>query len=164
MSDIEGSAEQLRRVLDDHGVRRAVTDYATFVDAREWDRLGAVFTPGVEVDYHNGRTQLSGAQAVVDYIRENTQHLAWQHHMVSVYGVDITGDEAATHAYLVSHQMVADEPDHVLMMAATYDLSLARGEERWHIAGMVHTIKVATYLPVTAAPPGGAFVPPAVRH
>ena len=164
MNDIERRAGQLQRVLDDHEVRRAVTDYAAFVDAREWDRLHTIFTPEVQVDYHNGRTQVVGAQAVVDYIRENTQHLAWQHHMVSVYGVDIMGDGAAAQAYLVSHQMVADEPGHVLMMAAIYDLTLARGDARWQIAGMVHTIKVASYLPVTAAPPGGAFVPPAVRH
>ena len=164
MNEIDGRADELERVLDDHQVRRAVTNYAAFVDARDWDRLRTVFAPHVEVDYHNGRTQVAGAQAVVDYIRENTQHLAWQHHMVSVYGVDIAGDEATTQAYLVSHQMVADEPGHVLMMAATYDIVLHRAEATWQIAGMVHAIKVATYLPVTAAPPGGAFVPPAVRH
>ena len=164
MFDSEGPAQQLQHVLDDHQVRRAVTDYAALVDARDWERLHAVFMPEVKVDYHNGRTQVTGAQAVVDYIRENTRHLAWQHHMVSVYGVDITGDDAVTQAYLVSHQMVTDEPDHVLMMAATYDLAVRRAESRWQIASMVHTIKVATYLPVSAAPPGGAFVPPAVRH
>ena len=151
-------------MLDDAAIRRIVTDYASLVDARSWDELRGVFAPEVEVDYHNGRTQVSGARAVVDYIRDNTQHLAWQHHMVSVYGVDVDGDEATAEAYLVSHQMVADEPDHVLMMAATYDLVLAREDDRWRIGGMVHTIKVATYLPVMAAPPGGAFVPPAVRH
>ncbi|GAA1638019.1 nuclear transport factor 2 family protein [Georgenia ruanii] len=155
---------RLQRVVDELEIRRAITDYAALVDARQWERLRAVLADDVRVDYHNGRSQVHGAQAVVDYIVANTAHLAWQHHNVSPYGIDIDGDRASAQAYLVSHQVIADEPGTVLMMAATYDLEMARGPKGWQIAHMVHRIMVANYLPITTSPPGGAHVPPAVRH
>lgn len=164
MDHLDGVAGQLQRVVDDLDVRRTIADYAALVDARDWDRLTGVFAADVEVEYHNGRTRLSGAQPVVDYIRANTAHLAWQHHLVSVYGVDLAGNDATAQTYLISHQMIAEEPTQVLMMAATYDLGLRRGTARWQISRMVHTIKVASYHAITASPPGGAHVPPAVRH
>ena len=164
MDSTEELGSRLQRVVDDLEIRRAVTDYAAMVDARDWKGLQAVFAPDVMVDYHNGRTQVSGADSVVAYVRDNTAHLAWQHHFVSVYGVDVAGDEATTQAYLVSHQVVADEPTHVLMMAAAYDVGLRRSEGQWVISRMAHTIKVANFLPITTSPPGGADIPSAVRH
>jgi ketosteroid isomerase-like protein len=162
--DEAAALERLQRVTDDLEIRRVITDYASLIDAREWDRLVGVFAPDFVVEYHNGRTRVEGAQAAVDYIQENTAHLAWQHHFVSPYGVDVDGDQATAQAYLVSHQVIANEPTTVLMMAATYDLRLKRGESGWQLAHMVHAIRVANYLPITTSPPGGAFVPPAVRH
>ena len=156
--------DKLQLAVDDLEIRRAVTDYAALVDARDWKRLQALFTPDVQVDYHNGRTQVSGAEQVAEYIRTNTEHLAWQHHLVSVYGVNVAGDQATAQAYLVSHQMITAEPTQVLMMAATYDLDLRRLADGWAIARLVHTIKVANYLPITTSPPGGAAVPSAVSH
>ena len=164
MDSTEELGSRLQRVVDDLEIRRAVTDYAAMVDARDWKGLEAVFAPDVQVDYHNGRTQVSGAESVVAYVRDNTAHLAWQHHFVSVYGVDVAGDEATTLAYLVSHQVIADEPTQVLTMAASYDVGLRRLEGQWVIARMTHTIRLANFLPITTSPPGGADVPPPVRH
>lgn len=151
-----------RIVLDDLGVRRALTDYAAMVDARDFEALTDVFAPGAVVDYHNGRTTVRGAQAIVDYIRDNTAHLAWQHHNVSVYGVDLRGDDATAQAYLLSHQMHAADPGYVQMMAARYRCTMRRGAERWQIAHMVHTIQLTNFLPVSAQHPNAAPIPPAV--
>lgn len=164
METTENTANRLSRVVDDLEIRRVVTDYAALVDAREWDRLARILADGVVADYHNGRTVVTGAQAMVDYIRDNTAHLAWQHHMISPYGIDVDGDRASGQAYLVSHQMLKDDSSHVLMMAATYDLEFERAGSGWLLSRMVHTIKVATHLPITTAPPNGAAVPSAVSH
>ncbi|GAA4259732.1 nuclear transport factor 2 family protein [Dietzia aurantiaca] len=154
---------RLQWLVDEAEIRRLVTEYAGLVDAREWDLLVEVFAGDVVVDYHNGRTVVHGARNTVDYIVENTAHLAWQHHFVSPYGIDVDGDTATAKAYLLSHQMLEADPTQVLMMAATYDLEIRR-EDRWRISRMVHTIQVATYLPVTTSPPSGAYTPPAVSH
>lgn len=162
--DTTDERARLARVVDDLEIRRLVTDYASLVDARAWDALRGILDDQVVADYHNGRTVVTGAQAMVDYIRTNTAHLAWQHHMVSPYGIDVDGDRATAQAYLVSHQMLDGDRSHVLMMAATYDLELVRDQHRWLLSRMVHTIKVANHLPITTAPPSGVAVPPAVSH
>jgi ketosteroid isomerase-like protein len=162
--EVTQQLERLQLLVDELEIRRVITDYASLIDAREFDRLHSVFAPDVVVDYHNGRTQVVGARSVVDYIVENTRHLAWQHHNVSPYGIDVTGDRASAQVYLLSHQMLTDSPDEVLMMASTYDLELTRGEQGWRILHMTHSIKVANYVPITTTPAGGAHVPPAVRH
>jgi hypothetical protein len=160
----EERADELARLIDDLQIRRVVTDYAALIDAREWDRLRDVFDPDVEVNYHNGRTVVRGAETVVDYVRTNTAHLAWQHHMVSPYAIDIDGDSATGLVYLVSHQQLSDDTSHVLSMAAKYAVTLTRRPEGWCLSGLVHTIDIATFLPVTTSPPGGSAVPPPVRH
>jgi ketosteroid isomerase-like protein len=154
---------RLARVVDEMEIRRAITDYAALVDAREWTRLASIFADDVVVEYHNGRTTVTGGTAVAEYVKTNTAHLAWQHHMVSPYGIDIDGDTATALAYLVSHQQVAGDEAEFLTMAAYYTLELARGDHGWLIARMVHTIKLASFLPITATPITGA-VPAAVRH
>ena len=164
MSGTQDLTDRLARVLDDMEIRRAITDYATLVDARDWTRLAAIFDDDVVVEYHNGRTTVNGAAAVVEYVEANTAHVAWQHHMVSPYGIDVEGDSATALAYLVSHQQIRGDDTEFLMMAADYTLELARRERGWVITRMVHAIKVASFLPIRSTPLAGADVPAAVRH
>ena len=164
MTPAQGDLDtRLQTLVDEADIRRLVTDYAALVDARQWDDLVEIFAHDVKVDYHNGRTVVEGARATVDYIIKNTGHLAWQHHFVSVYGIDVDGDTATAQAYLISHQMLSEDPTQVLMMAASYDLGFRRAD-RWRMSSMVHTIRVANYLPITTSPPSGAYTPPAVSH
>lgn len=154
--------QRLEALADDLDVRRVITDYAALIDAREFTRLRDVFAEEAVVDYHNGRSIVSGADRLVEYIRENTAHLAWQHHFVSVYGVDVDGDDATALAYLISHQVIEAEPTHVLMMAARYEFGLRR-DDRWRIASIVHTIQLTNFHPITVDPPVPVAIPPAVR-
>ncbi|MGC9667597.1 nuclear transport factor 2 family protein [Planosporangium sp. 12N6] len=162
MLEISGLARQLQLLVDEQQIRHVMTDYAAFIDARDFDRLRSVFADDVVVDYHNGRTVVTGADAVVGYIIENTAHLAWQHHNVSPYRIDVTGDTAEGLAYLISHQVIRDDPSHVLMMAAHYRTTFTRAADRWRISHMVHTIKLSNFLPVTAVAPVDVHIPPAV--
>ncbi len=164
MSTTHDLVERMTRVVDDMEIRRAITDYATLVDAREWKRLAAIFADDIVVEYHNGRTTVTGATAVAEYVEANTSHVSWQHHMVSPYGVDVDGDTATALAYLVSHQQIRGDDAEFLMMAADYTLELARRERGWVITHMVHAIKVASFLPISSTPIAGAEVPAAVRH
>jgi ketosteroid isomerase-like protein len=156
------SGPRLEHLVADLEIRRVLTDYAACVDARDFDQLRQVFADDVLVDYHNGRTVVAGGDDVVAYIRDNTAHLAWQHHFVSVYGVDVDGDGATAQVYLLSHQVVRAEPTHVLMMAARYQVSLQH-TDRWRISHMVHTIQLANFHAITVDPPIPVEIPDAVR-
>jgi ketosteroid isomerase-like protein len=160
MSD--DARHRLDQLVADLEIRRVLTDYAAAIDARDWERLRPVFADDVIVEYHNGRSLVTGGDEVVDYVRTNTAHLAWQHHFVSVYGVDVAGDEATAQTYLLSHQVVAADPDNVLMMAARYQVRLTR-TDTWRIAHMEHTIQLATYHGITTDPPVPVEIPDAVK-
>lgn len=159
---MEGSAaERLQYLVDDLEIRRVMHEYAARVDLRDWSALRSVLADDVVVDYHNGRTRVVGADEVVAYIRENTAHLAWQHHNVTAYGVEVDGDVATGRSYLISHQVIRAEPTHVVMMAAGYECRFVR-RGTWQLAHMVHTIKLTNFLPITATAPPGVEIPPAV--
>jgi hypothetical protein len=157
--DIEA---RLRLLADDLEIRRVLANYAATVDARDFERLRPLFADDVVVDYHNGRTVVAGGDAVVGYIRTNTAHLSWQHHFVSVYGVEVYGDRADAQAYLLSHQVIAADPTHVLMMAARYQVTLTRSDA-WRISAMVHTIQLVNHHPIVVASPVEVDIPAAVK-
>ena len=158
----EENLHRLAQLVADLEIRRVLTDYAACVDARDFDQLRQVFADDVLVDYHNGRTVVAGGDDVVAYVRDNTSHLAWQHHFVSIYGVDIDRDRATAQVYLLSHQVVRADPTHVLMMAARYQVSLEH-TDRWRISHMVHTIQLANFHGITVDPPIPVEIPDAVK-
>lgn len=158
--------DQQRRMvetIDRMEIRELVTRYPLLVDTRRFDDLIEVFTPDVEVNFHNGRTILHDAQSVVSYLADNTAHLAWQHHHVSVYAVELAGDEACVPAHLLSHQQHAGAPGHVLMMASTYDVRTRRVDGEWRISYLEHRIQLVNFLPVNSVPPEGFAMPAPVR-
>lgn len=161
MTDADGM-QRLRDLVVDLEVRRLVFEYAATIDARDWDGLAAVLADDVVVEYHNGRTVVSGATEVVAYVRENTQHLAWQHHLVSPYAVTVDGDTASGRTYLLSHQAFVEDAGHIITMAAFYDNEYTCASGRWQIARMKHTIAMTNHLPLTADAPSGLDIPPAV--
>jgi len=160
---MEEQAARLQRLIDDLEIRRVMHEYAARVDLRDWSALRQVLADDLEVDYHNGRTIVTGGDEVVEYIRANTAHLAWQHHNVTPYAVDVDGDRASGRSYLISHQVVTEDPTHLLMMAATYDCEFTRVADTWRLSRMVHQIKVANFLPI-GSQPTSVTVPPAVSH
>lgn len=160
---MEDQATKLQRLIDDLEIRRVMHEYAARVDLRDWDALRLVLADDLVVEYHNGRTVVAGGDEVVDYIRTNTAHLAWQHHNITPYAVVVEGDHARGRSYLISHQVITEDPTHLLMMAATYDCEFARDGETWRLSRMVHQIKVANFQPIGAQPPA-VNVPPAVSH
>ena len=161
MSDVDRE-QRLWDLLADLEVRRLAYEYAATIDARDWEGLAAVLADDVVVEYHNGRSVVTGATEVVTYVRQNTQHLAWQHHLVSPYAVTVDGDSARGRTYLLSHQSFLEDAGHIVTMAAYYDISYTRTGGRWQIAQMTHTIAMTNYLPLSAATPSGVDIPPAV--
>jgi hypothetical protein len=48
---------------------------------------------------------VTGGDAVAKWIDEMTRDCVWQHHLLSVYHVDVAGDHAEALIYHTSHQL-----------------------------------------------------------
>lgn len=155
--------ERVAELLADLEIRRLVFEYAASVDVRDWSRLRGLFAEDAVVDYHNGRTVVRGVEPIVDYVDQNTRHLAWQHHQISPYAVSVDGDTASGLAYLTSYQVATEAPTTVLTMVAYYQLAFVRNERSWQFARMVHNIRMSNFAPLNSSPPRDADIPTAVQ-
>jgi len=124
----------LQRLVDRLDIQDAMTAYATAADAKDYDQLRACFTDDARARYGVQSEWLEGGDVIVAWLREQFAPLDWGHHLVSVYGVDIAGDQATALMYLLSHQTVSGNPDEVLSMSAKYHNTLRRGSGRWRIS------------------------------
>jgi hypothetical protein len=98
------------RALQD---RIAVTDvlyrYSSAIDSFDHERVRSVLADDVHAQYGN-LDPVSGGDALAQWISGATAAIAWQHHLLSVYHVDVDGDQASALSYLTSHQVFDGSP------------------------------------------------------
>ena len=80
---------------------------------------------------------VSGADALVAWISGATATITWQHHLLSVYHVEVDGDQASALSYLTSHQVFDGEPDVAKILVARYHDELRRTSDGWKISRRV---------------------------
>ena len=117
--------------------RQAITDvlyrYASSIDHKDYETLRSVLADDARAKYGD-REWMDGADAIVAFNREYGARQSWQHHLLSVYHIDIAGDTASTMTYHTSYQTSADEPDTAQVIVARYYDQLRRDDGRWRIA------------------------------
>lgn len=132
-------------LVDRLAVQDVLTRYAAACDTKDFTTLRTLFADDARARYGHTPPSASlpdalvqpwmeGGDVIVDWMEEGVANLDWQHHMVSVYSVDIDGDEARTLTYLLSHQTVIGVPDEIRMMTSRYRNTLRRVDGRWRIA------------------------------
>ena len=52
--------------------------------------------------------------------------VVWQHHLLSVYHVEVDGDDAKALVYHTSHQLFEDDPDSAKLLVGRYHNELRR--------------------------------------
>jgi hypothetical protein len=126
--------------------RLAVSDtllrYCSSVDVRDLATVRTLFTDDATASY-GGSDWIEGADRIVAWLDAMTHEQAYQHHLLSVYHVDIDPqrpDEATALSYLVSHQIHRDDPDTVLMLVSRYYDTLHRVGDRWLISKKEYVI------------------------
>ena len=67
--------------------------YASSIDGHDFTALRSVFADDAAAR-HGDRDWMTGADEIVDWIAGYARLQAWQHHLVSVYHIDIDGDAA----------------------------------------------------------------------
>src|SRR6478736_3356522 len=105
------AADPALRVLQD---RSDITDvlyrYASTIDRFDQAGLRSVLADDVWAQYGNA-DPVVGGDAVAAWIAEATANVVWQHHLLSVYHVEVDGDRASALVYHTSHQVFEDAPD-----------------------------------------------------
>jgi 3-phenylpropionate/cinnamic acid dioxygenase small subunit len=128
----------LQQVIDFHQVSQTLYRYASCVDKKDFTTLRTLLTDDAMGKY--GERSLSGADAIVHWIEDSTRDRTWQHHLLSVYHVDVTGDEATALTYHTSHQTTVADPDTVKVIVARYHDDLRKVDGVWKIANKVMEI------------------------
>jgi 3-phenylpropionate/cinnamic acid dioxygenase small subunit len=127
----------IERAVRDLVDRQQITDtlyrYASSIDDKDYVTLRYLMVDDA-VGKYGDAPAIEGADEIVKWIDEATQDRAWQHHKLTVYHVDIDGDEARALTYHTSHQTTVDDPDTVIVIVARYRDVLRREGETWKIA------------------------------
>jgi ketosteroid isomerase-like protein len=131
------SADPVVRALQD---RMDVTDviyrYASTIDRFDAAGLRSVLADEVWAQYGNAEP-VSGGDAVASWIGEATANVVWQHHLLSVYHVEVEGDLARALVYHTSHQVFDDAPDTAKLLVGRYHNELRREHGGWRISRLV---------------------------
>ena len=126
----------LQRLVDRLDIQDTLTTYASSIDAGEFETLRTVFADDATAVYDKDSGPLEGGDAIVAWVKNAVSDLDWQHHMISVQGVEISGDSATALIYLVSHQTVVGAPNQTRMMTSKYRNKLRRVAGRWVISAL----------------------------
>jgi hypothetical protein len=131
------SADPALRSLQD---RADITDllyrYASTIDRFDLDGLRGVLADDLWAQYGNAEP-VSGGDAVASWIGEAIANVVWQHHLLSVYHVDIDGDRASALVYHTSHQVFEDSPGTAKLLVGRYHNELRRESDGWRISRLV---------------------------
>jgi ketosteroid isomerase-like protein len=131
------SADPTVRALQD---RMDITDvlyrYASTIDRFDAAGLRSVLADDVWAQYGNAEP-VSGGDAVARWIGEATANVVWQHHLLSVYHVEVEGDLARALVYHTSHQVFDDAPDTAKLLVGRYHNELRREHDGWRISRLV---------------------------
>jgi ketosteroid isomerase-like protein len=126
----------LRALLDRAAIEDTLYRYASCIDRRDLAGIRAVLADDLWAQYGNADPVI-GADTVVGFIDEYTKECIWQHHLLSVYHVDIDGDTASALVYHTSHQLYHTDPGAVQQIIARYHNQLRREADRWKISRLV---------------------------
>src|SRR5215216_1326216 len=130
-------ADPAIRALQD---RMDITDvlyrYASTIDRFDLNGLRGVLADDVWAQYGNAEPVLGG-DAVAAWIGEAIATVVWQHHLLSVYHVEVDGDRAGALVYHTSHQVFEDQPDTAKLLVGRYHNELRRDRDGWRISRLV---------------------------
>jgi ketosteroid isomerase-like protein len=128
-----------RTLLDRIEITDTLYRYASCIDRRDIEGVRSVFAEDVSAQYGNAEP-LTGGDAVAQWIDEATRDCLWQHHLLSVYHVDVDGDSAKALVYHTSHQLFRNDPGTVHVLVARYHDELRRDADGWKISRLVFEI------------------------
>jgi hypothetical protein len=133
---IDPSTSAVRALQDRMDITEVLYRYAATIDAFDYAGLRTVLADDVWARYGNA-DPVVGGDAVVSWIGEYTATVVWQHHLLSVYRVDVDGDDAKALVYHTSYQVFEDSPDTAKLLVGRYHVELRREPGGWRISRLL---------------------------
>jgi SnoaL-like domain len=130
------STDAIRVLQDRLDISDVLYRYASTIDRFDHARLRSVLADDLWAQYGNA-DPVVGGDAVAAWIGEAIATVVWQHHLLSVYHVDVEGDEARALVYHTSHQVFEDAPDTAKLLVGRYHNELRREPGGWKISRLV---------------------------
>jgi hypothetical protein len=114
----------IRAIQDRIEITDVLYRYASTID--EFDAVGlrSVLHDNLVAQYGNA-DPVVGGDAVANWIGEAIAPVIWQHHLLSVYHVEVDGDSAK------------DEPETAKLLVGRYRNELRREDDGWKISKLV---------------------------
>ena len=126
----------IRALQDRMDITDVLYRYASTIDRFDLDGMRGVLADDVWAQYGNAEP-VSGGDALASWIGEAIANVVWQHHLLSVYHVEVDGDHASALVYHTSHQMFEDDPDTAKLIVGRYHSELRREHDGWRISRLV---------------------------
>jgi ketosteroid isomerase-like protein len=126
----------VRALQDRADVTDVLNRYASTIDRFDVDGLRAVLADDLVAQYGNAEPVVGG-DAVAGWIAEAIAGVVWQHHLLSVYHVEVDGDRAQALVYHTSHQVFAEDPESAKLLVGRYHNELRREVGGWKISRLV---------------------------
>jgi hypothetical protein len=123
--------------------RMDITDilyrYASTIDRYDHQGLRQTLADDLWAQYGNAEPLLGG-DTVAGWIAQAIAPVIWQHHLLSVYHVQVDGDRARALVYHTSHQVFTDDPKSAKVLVGRYHNELRRAPDGWKISKLVFEI------------------------
>lgn len=128
------TTDQLREIADRAAIVDLTHRYATALDTRDWKLLESVFLPDAIADYGVSGRPSEGLAAITGFCRAMLEPLDASQHLLGNHVVEIEGDVARCHCYLMAqHTRRGCEGGDNFMVGGSYRDELVRGSEGWRI-------------------------------
>jgi ketosteroid isomerase-like protein len=131
-----GADAALHALQDRSDITDVLYRYASTIDRFDHAGLRSVLADDVWACYGNAEP-VSGGDAVASWIAEAVATVVWQHHLLSVYHVEVDGDHAKALVYHTSHQVFEDAPNAAKLLVGRYHNELRREPGGWRISRLV---------------------------
>jgi ketosteroid isomerase-like protein len=128
--------QQLRAIQDRIEITDVLYRYASTIDTFDLEGLRATLSDDLVAQYGNA-DPVAGGDAVAAWIGEAISTVVWQHHLLSVYHVEVDGDSAKALVYHTSHQVFEDDPKTAKLLVGRYHDELRREHGGWKISRLV---------------------------
>jgi ketosteroid isomerase-like protein len=128
--------EALRAIQDRIDITDVLYRYASTIDRFDLEGLRGTLADDLLAQYGNAEP-VRGGEAVAAWIAEAIAPVVWQHHLLSVYHVEVDRDHAKALVYHTSHQVFESEPESAKLLVGRYRNELRREADGWKISRLV---------------------------
>jgi hypothetical protein len=126
----------IRSLQDRVDITDVLYRYASTIDRFDLEGLRGTLADDVWAQYGNA-DPVVGGDALTSWIGEMIADVVWQHHLLSVYHVDVGGDHAKALVYHTSHQVFGEDPENAKLLVGRYHNELRREAGGWKISRLV---------------------------